>query len=212
MKTDDLIAALAADLPAREPPTRRLLLGWGAAAFVAAVFVLLATLGVRKDVAAALETVRFPFKFVVTVALAAAAFPLVLSLARPVSAGRRALLPLLLPAGVIAAGCILELVALPPEAWSAAARGVYGRYCLVCVPLLSLLPLAAGLVVLKRAAPASPTLAGAAAGLFAAGLGATVYAAHCTDDSPLFLALWYGTATAIVTALGALAGRRWLRW
>jgi hypothetical protein len=45
-----------------------------------------------------------------------------------------------------------------------------------------------------------------------AGVGALLYATHCTDDSPLFVALWYGGATAIVVAIGALAGRRLLRW
>jgi hypothetical protein len=38
-----------------------------------------------------------------------------------------------------------------------------------------------------------------------------MYAAHCTDDSPLFVATWYTLATALVTAIGALLGVRFLR-
>ena len=51
-----------------------------------------------------------------------------------------------------------------------------------------------------------PALAGAIAGMLSAGLAATLYASHCTDDSPLFVATWYTIATALVTAIGALAG------
>jgi len=48
--------------------------------------------------------------------------------------------------------------------------------------------------------------------LLSAGLAATLYAAHCTDDSPLFVATWYTIATAMVAAIGALAGSRMLRF
>jgi hypothetical protein len=61
-------------------------------------------------------------------------------------------------------------------------------------------------------APTRPALAGAVAGLLSAGLAATLYAAHCTDDSPLFVATWYTIATALVTAVGALIGSRVLRF
>jgi hypothetical protein len=44
--------------------------------------------------------------------------------------------------------------------------------------------------------------------LLSSGLAATLYAAHCTDDSPLFVATWYTLATALVTVVGALAGRK----
>jgi hypothetical protein len=46
----------------------------------------------------------------------------------------------------------------------------------------------------------------------AAALAATVYAAHCTDDSPLFVATWYSLAIAFVTVVGAVIGSRVLRW
>ncbi len=58
----------------------------------------------------------------------------------------------------------------------------------------------------------APALAGALAGLVSAGLAATLYASHCTDDSPLFVATWYTLATALVTAIGALLGAKVLRY
>lgn len=83
---------------------------------------------------------------------------------------------------------------------------------MAAVPLLSLPLLAASLIGLRHGAPTRPALAGAMAGLLSAGLAATLYAAHCTDDSPLFVATWYSIATALVTAIGALAGSKVLRF
>nr|WP_271570195.1 NrsF family protein [Bradyrhizobium sp. CCBAU 11386] len=45
-----------------------------------------------------------------------------------------------------------------------------------------------------------------------AGLAATPYASHCTDDSPLFVATWYTLAAALVAAVGALVGSKVLRY
>ena len=65
---------------------------------------------------------------------------------------------------------------------------------------------------MRQGAPEKPGFAGAMAGIAASGIGATFYAANCTDDSPLFVALWYPMAIAIVAAIGYVAGRRLLRW
>ncbi len=61
-------------------------------------------------------------------------------------------------------------------------------------------------------APMRPGLAGMVAGLLAGGLGAALYAAHCPDDSPLFVATWYSLAIAIVMVIGGAVGHRILRW
>jgi hypothetical protein len=72
--------------------------------------------------------------------------------------------------------------------------------------------LAAALFGLRHGAPTRPAIAGAIAGLVSAGLAATLYASHCSDDSPLFVATWYTIATALVAAIGALAGSRVLKF
>ena len=84
--------------------------------------------------------------------------------------------------------------------------GSNSRICLTAIPLISLPLLAAALIGLRHGAPARPALAGALAGLLSAGLAATLYAAHCTDDLPLFVATWYTLAAALMAAIGALAG------
>ena len=90
--------------------------------------------------------------------------------------------------------------------------GSNSKVCMSAVPLMSLPLLAASLISLRHGAPTRPALEGAMAGLLSAGLAATIYASHCTDDSPLFVATWYTIATALVTAIGALIGSRVLRF
>jgi hypothetical protein len=84
--------------------------------------------------------------------------------------------------------------------------------CMSAIPVLSLPILGAAMVGLRHGAPARPAAAGAIAGLLSAGAAATLYASHCTDDSPLFVATWYTLAAGIVAGLGALIGRRVLRY
>ncbi|MGR3363098.1 MAG: NrsF family protein, partial [Maritimibacter harenae] len=79
-------------------------------------------------------------------------------------------------------------------------------------PLIGLGPLAIMIAALRKGAPTRPVLTGAMAGVVAGGVAAMFYAAHCTDDSPLFVAAWYSIAIGILASLGALAGRYALRW
>jgi hypothetical protein len=212
MRTDELITAISADAgPAGASPGRTLsaavLLG-----AVAAGILLALTIGVREDMAAALGTLRFPAKFLPTLALAATAFAVLRGLSRPYPVQARQLVPLALPALILATGVAVELAVLPPDAWLPTAEGRNALLCLTVIPALSATPLVLAFLALRRAAPAAPALAGAVAGLLAGGIGATFYALHCPDDSPLFLAVWYVAAIAAVTAAGALAGGRLLRW
>lgn len=211
MKTETFISALAADRIIATRPAVALSIAASIGFAVAAAGFLLA-LGVRPDAAAALGTLRFPFKFAVTLALFAAGARLALALATPgADVGKPARLfavPALLLAGAVA----IELMAVPVGAWAARLVGTNARVCLVAIPALALGPLAAVLLALRSAAPTAPLRAGAAAGLVAAAIAATLYASHCIDDSPLFVAVWYSLATAVVVAAGAWLGPRVLRW
>lgn len=211
MKTDDLVQLLAADPVVESPPGRSLakaLLPGIAVALV--LFFLLA--GWRSDVIPSLAEPRFLFKLLLNIAAAAAACALVLRLARPVGSSGPWPVLLVVLLVVLGAAVLIELLVVPRELWWESARGSNATWCLRLIPTLSAGPLAASLWVLRRAAPARPWLAGLAAGLMSAGIGALLYATHCPDDSPLFVALWYGLATLIVAAAGALAGARLLRW
>ncbi|MEP9347361.1 NrsF family protein [Xanthobacter sp. KR7-225] len=213
MKTEDLIAALSADAAPRGPSLRTGVFLALAGALVVGAVVLHETLGVRGDAVAALTTsARFVFKFVVTAALAATALNLALKLSRPGARIAAAAAGLAVPALLLAAAVGLELLVVPPARWGAHAVGSYWLTCLTFGPVISLGPLALLLLALKRGAPDVPWRAGLVAGLAAGGIGTFFYAAHCPDDSPLFVALWYSLVVAMMGGLGALIGSRVLRW
>jgi hypothetical protein len=211
MRTATLIEALVADRATRSKPMARAL---GAALVLgglASLALFLAALGVRADIAEALGTWRFDFKVVLVVVALGLTFSLCLALARPVTSGRAGWR--LLPLAVLAVAAVaVELVALPSAAWAARLVGSNAVVCLTAIPALAIAPLAALLWMLRSGAPASPALAGAAAGLLAWTAGASLYAFHCFDDSPLFVVTWYSLAAVPVVALGAIFGRRLLRW
>jgi len=212
METDQLIRTLAADnaLPAR-PVGFVLALALLAAAPVS-VAMFFAGLGVRPDVMTAMHNPFFDLKFVVTLALAIPAIAISLHLSRPEASLRGWAWLLLIPAGLLVAGISGEM--MMPQRLPMITRlvGSNSRLCLTAIPLISLPLLTAALIGLRHGAPSRPAVAGAIAGLLSAGLAATLYASHCTDDSPLFVATWYSIATALVTAIGALAGSKLLRF
>jgi hypothetical protein len=120
---------------------------------------------------------------------------------------------MLLLAPFILIGAIIAEMMMPQR--SPMMTRMVGKGAMLCtaaISLLSLPILGAALWALRQGATARPAFVGALAGLMSSGLAATVYATHCTDDSPLFVAVWYTIATAAVTALGAFAGTRMLRY
>lgn len=211
MKTDDLISALAADATPRGPSLRTGLAFALVAAVVIAALVMDALLGPRSDAWASLFTSpRFVFKFVITATLAGTALVVSLRLARP---GARPPLALLAAPALLLAGAVaLELWLVPESLWLTRLVGSNWLICLTLAPLISLGPLVVLLVAFRRGAPENPTRAGLVAGLAAAGIGTFFYAAHCPDDSPLFVATWYSIVAAMMAGLGAAIGSRVLRW
>lgn len=212
MKTDDLIGALAMDLAPSRLRFRGLFVGamLGGAIIAAVVFVIL--LGVRADLGVAMGSPRFLMKFVVTLALLVTAVGLLSRLAVPGRIAGRWAFALLGAPLLLAAAAAVELAILPSADWRVQLLGHNARYCVMLIPLLAAGPLACLLLALRRGAPSRPGLAGAIAGLVAGGLAATLYAAHCIDDSPLFVAAWYSLAIGIVALIGFALGSRLLRW
>lgn len=213
MTTDDMIDALVAE--ARQAPRPRppaflpaLVLAIAAAA---AVFAVVPG-GFRPDIAAAAGSIRFLMKFAVTLSLAGAAFAVLREAVYPEGVGAARLRILALPAAVMLACVGFELLSLPAAEIMPSLLGRNGLGCLVDVPLIGLGPLALLILVLRRAAPARPAVAGLAAGLLAGAIAATTYATYCPDDSPLFVAFWYALAIAGLAALGAATGHLLARW
>ena len=212
METDQLIRTLAADSAQRERPVGFVLAIALLAAAPVSVAMLFAGLGVRPDFMTAMRNPFFDLKFVVTLALAIPAIAISLHLSRPEASLRGWKWLLLIPVGLLLAGIASEM--MMPQRLPMMTRlvGNNSRLCMTAIPLMSLPLLVAALIGLRHGAPTRPAVVGAIAGLLSAGLAATLYASHCTDDSPLFVATWYTIATALVTAIGALAGSRVLRF
>lgn len=212
MDTNELIRNLAADAGR---PAASVSSVWWAAMAIAAVITgatFAAALGPRPDLAAAAETPRFLFKFVVTISLAASAFGVARALSRPGEAWRNVMPFLATAPFLLAAAVLMELLVLPPDAWATSLVGTNGIVCLTSILLIGIGPLAVFLFALRHSAPTRPALAGAVAGLLAGGIAAAFYASHCTDDSPLFVATWYMMAIAALASIGAVAANRFARW
>ncbi len=212
MDTNELIETLAAD--SRQPAPSLSSVWWGAAglAVALAAIVFFATLGLRPDFATAAETPRFLLKFVVTITLAVTAFGLARALSRPGEDWRRVLPYLAVAPALIVMAVVGELLLLPPDVWAARMIGTNSMVCLTYVPLIGIGPLAVFLFALRHGAPTRPGLAGAVAGLLAGGIAATLYAAQCTDDFPLFVATWYPIAIAGLVLVGAVGAKTSVRW
>ena len=213
METDQLIRTLAADNAHRARPVGSVLALALLLAAPVSIVIFLTELGVRPDVMTAMRNPFFDLKFVVTLALAISAIAISLHLSRPEASLRGWAWLLLIPIGLLVVGMAGEMMMMPQRPpMMTRMMGRNAWTCLTSIPLMALPLLAAALLGLRHGAPTRPALAGALAGLLSAGLAATLYASHCTDDSPLFVATWYTIAAALVAAVGALAGPRVLRF
>jgi len=212
MDTDQLIRTLAADNSHHARPVGFVLALALLAAAPVSLLMFVTELGVRPDVMSAMHNPFFDLKFAITLALASAAITVALHLSRPEASLRGWLWLLMIPVGLLVAGISGEM--MMPQRLPMMVRlvGNNSKVCMTAVPLMALPLLVAALIGLRHGAPTRPAIAGAMAGLLSAGLAATLYASHCEDDSPLFVATWYTIATAMVTAVGALLGSRVLRF
>jgi len=213
IKTEHLAALLARDAAYCARPV-----GLGLAlaligGYVAAFVLFMATLGPRPGaLQSAGNNVFFDLKFVIVLALALAAIGAALALSRPQMRRPAWVWLFIVPLLLLAGGIVADLMLWSSDGWQARLVGSNALICLFAIPFLSI-PLLAGLLLaLRHGATSRPSMSGALAGLGASGLAASLYAAHCTDDSPLFVATWYTIAMAIVTLIGAGLGRRLLRY
>lgn len=119
---------------------------------------------------------------------------------------------LALPLAILAAGVVLEMARSPRNIWSSQVFGHNPLLCFLLVVALSLPVFVAVLFALRAGATTHPRRSGAMAGLVAGGIGSALFTLHCPVDSLLFAGTWHALAVLAVTACGALAGSRILRW
>ncbi|HSV78523.1 MAG TPA: DUF1109 domain-containing protein [Ramlibacter sp.] len=213
MKTDRLIALLAEDATPICP--REAQLRFMATLAMAVAVVLLLTLwllGMRPDVAAAARLPMFWWKLAFPAAVAACAWSALRRLGHP--GMRLDLVPWIILAFFLLAGtqAVATLLAAAPADRAGLLSGQAGGLCASMIAGLSLPGCAAAFWAVRRLAPTRPGLTGAAAGLFGGACAACAYALHCTEMQAPFIAIWYSIGMLLPAAVGALAGRRLLRW
>ena len=213
MQTNDLISVMVAGhRPVDTGWLRRATWLCALAALALTGLLVLLILGARADIAGAWLTRPVIAKSLLGASVASIALVLFQRSLRPgLKPGRR--LPLVaLPVALAAGWALVTLAQAPAEQWSAMVFGRYWRACLIAVPLYALVPLTVLYGLARHGAPVDGRVTGACAGLASAGLATLAYSLHCPDDTAPFLATWYTIAIATVTALGAVAFPRLLRW
>jgi hypothetical protein len=212
MDTDRLIQTLAADNDQRPRSVSTQLAMALLVTLPVVAAMLLVTLGIRPDFMSAMRNPFFDTKFLVTLALAIPAIVISVHLSRPEASLGRWIWLLLLSPFILIVALIVEMTMPQRAPMMVRIIGRNSSLCSAAITLLSLPILGGAMIALRHGAPSRPAVAGALAGLMSAGLGATFYAAHCADDSPLFVATWYTLAALVVAALGAVIGSKVLRY
>ena len=213
MKTDDLVALLAADAQPVPPRAASHRLGWAlVAALPLSLAFMLAEYGLRPGLLASLAQPMPLIKLLVPAAIAAAGFVALERLGRPGVPARGAWAGMVLPVLLFWVLGIAAWAGAAPEARPELLWGRTWRSCAFSISAMALPVFVAAFLVLRSLAPTRPVQAGAAAGAFAGGAGAAVYALHCPEFGGPFLAVWYVIGMAIPVVAGALLGPRLLRW
>ena len=213
MKTDELITLLACDAaPVKRGAIPRSLAALALGGAVAALVIMVPWIGFRPDFPAALADPAFWMKMAYTFGLGVAGFMLAERLSRPGATSRAGWVLAAACTVAIAALAFAQLLIMPAAEAPAAVFGYSWDSCPWLIFILALPCLALALWIMRGFAPTRTTLAGAAAGLLAGGVSATVYGLHCIESTAPFIALWYTLGIALTVVTGAIAGSRILRW
>jgi hypothetical protein len=212
MRTDDLVALLAGDAaPARSAAFGPRLLAAALAGAAMSTALLAIWLGFRP-LMPAMHSAPFWMKAGYTSLLAVAALAASARLARPGGRMGGALLLGVVTIAWLAMMAGHETMRAAPDDMMRLWMGVSWSVCPFRILALAAPIFAVVILTMRRAAPTRPALAGAAAGLFAGAVGATVYGLYCREATAAFVVAWYSLGLAACAAIGAAVGARLLRW
>jgi hypothetical protein len=144
--------------------------------------------------------------------VAITSIPLGIMLLRPEARLSFKAVPLVVALLILPILAASTLVPLSEDSRSIVMLGDGFYQCLTSIVGLSIGLLTAQILVLRRGAVTQPGGAGAVAGLAAGAISAIIYAFICTEDSPGFYGLWYSVGILISGFVGALVGKRFLKW
>lgn len=213
MKTDDLITLLARQpdaLPKAHPARDTALAVF--AGLCTAFLLMGLVLGLRPDLAAAIVSPLFWQKIGALALLAVVAGVAAYRSGLPGRALRSTERLRWAAPAWLAVATMVTVVSAPAGERLGLFHSPTILLCLTMVPLLSVLPAAAMVWALRRAAPTEPARAARAVGWTAGAIGGFAYAFHCQVDQPGYVLVWYGLALIATVALTQATAMRWLRW
>jgi len=213
MSSDRLIDSLAADLsPVRARNA------WRDAAVLAliggvevALFVALGAM--RPDMDQAMALPGFWWKLASLAVLTVVAVTTALRALDPVASPRRGLHALaVVAAGALAVGWIVDAVRHSPVPLINRLMVPHGLDCVIATLVLSLPPLVALGMMMRRGAPTDRRGTALAIGIASAAWGALVFVLACPHDDPLYVAVWYPIGCGTVALAARLILPRIVRW
>ncbi|MEP9402525.1 MULTISPECIES: NrsF family protein [Sphingomonadaceae] len=213
MPSDFLIDQLVGDLrPVRRSnPRRQLAILLGLAAIELAGFLALGTL--RPDAAAALGRAAFWWKMGGLALLAAFGVHIALGSFNPVSSPRSGLRRwLAVVAGLFLAGWVIDAAGQGVDALATRLMWRMGVECLTVMSILSIPPVIALGVMMRRGAPTDRQASSVAVGVAAATWGALIFAFHCPSDDPFYIVFWYSLGVGTITLIARVILPRISRW
>jgi hypothetical protein len=178
-----------------------------------AALVVGAALGFRPDLMGAFWSGRIVAKYIFMLTALVISGHLFLQMTRPGRYLADLRLCYALPLAFIAVAALIQvtLVGAPTEA-TVLGDQLNWLMCMIAVPVIGMIPFIGLIWILRRSAPTDLSGAGFAAGVFAATIAASVYAAHCPCDTPVFVLIWYPIAFTIGGLLGSWFAPRIARW
>ncbi|WP_426439693.1 NrsF family protein [Bradyrhizobium genosp. P] len=180
----------------------------GAASLACALLLVFSVIGIRQDFADMAVRMPFAFKLAYTGVLVVGSSVVALYAATP-GASATALYALSPAVILLTLGVIFDPTAFPIMGrTNTAVAFCMGHILFLSLPAMILI----FVVVMRKGASTRPLFAGAVIGMLSASLGAMAYTLACKNDGTAFVAIWYGVACAIMAAIGAIVGRRVLRW
>lgn len=213
MTHDELIETLAADAAPVVPGyQRRLMINAVAAGAAMACAGVLGFYGVQPDLASFAHGEPLVMKVAYGLSLAGITGSLALALAFPDARASNRWRLVALPVTALLVLAVIQLLTTPIEQWGGLMLGSSWARCPWRILALST-PIFVGLThALRQGAPTDLRAAGAAAGMMSGAVAATIYALACTENSALFVLVWYSLGIGLTTAMGAILGPRLLRW
>lgn len=212
MSNDALIDRLVEDLRPVPPPApgRLVALLVALVAVELAAFLALGTM--RPDIGTALGRVAFWWKMGGLGLLASMGASVALRSFDPVVSPRRGLRRW----AVVLVGLLLLGAAIGASRGSGdlPARLMWrmGIECVTVMTLLSVLPIVALGLMMRRGAPTDRPASAIAVGLAAAASGAFIFAFHCPSDDPVYIVFWYALGCGLITLVARVVLPLATRW